>query len=160
MAVSSCSLCYDAPQLEEVTPSILKGGNLPRSNYLAGWPAGLVTWSSLKTKDVQTLKEQAVALASDAGQRLQDRIHDPADGRLVFMLCKVAYCLNPSRPFLHRDPNERYDRELLGLEIGREPSDEDACFERLAGRSPQRFVYRTLRVPGFASSFEIARRSA
>ena len=80
-----------------------------------------MTWSSLKTKDVQPLKQQATALASDAGQRLQDRIHDPADGRLVFMLCKVAYCLNPSRPFLHRDPNERYDRELLGLEIGREP---------------------------------------
>tara|TARA_Y100000589_G_scaffold271512_1_gene264225 strand:- start:16789 stop:21762 length:4974 start_codon:yes stop_codon:yes gene_type:complete len=108
-------------QLDEVTPSILKGGNFPRGNYLAGWPAGLVTWSSLKTEDVQPLKQQAAALASDAGQRLQDRVHDPADGRLVFMLCKVAYCLNPSRQFLHREPNERYDRELLGLEIAREP---------------------------------------
>ena len=108
-------------QLDEVTPSILKGGNFPRSNYLAGWPAGLVTWSSLKSKDLQALKQQATILASDAGQRLQDRIHDPTDGRLVFMLCKVAYCLNPSRPFLHREPNERYDRELLNLDINQEP---------------------------------------
>ncbi len=30
-------------QLDEVTPSILRGGNFPRGNYLAGWPAGLVT---------------------------------------------------------------------------------------------------------------------
>ena len=132
-------------QLDEVTPSILKGGNFPRGNYLAGWPAGLVTWSSLKTTEVQVLKQQAAALASDAGQRLQDRIHDPADGRLVFM-SQVAYCLNPSRPFLHRDPNERYDRELLGLEIGREPP-QMKMRVRETCRSKSSTICRTLWMP-------------
>ena len=109
-------------QLSEVKPTSLKGGNFPRSNSLAGWPAGLMTWSSvLKGKDEKTLKTQISAAASDAAQRLQDRIHDPTDGRLVFMLSKVAYCLNPSRSFAHRDANERYDYESLGLELSSEP---------------------------------------
>lgn len=109
-------------QLNEVTPSLLKGGNFPRNNSLAGWPAGLMTWSSvLKGKDEKGLKNQISAAASDAAERLQHRIHDPTDGRLVFMLSKVAYCLNPSRPFVHRDANERYDHQLLGLQLSQEP---------------------------------------
>ena len=36
-------------QLDEVTPSILKGGNFPRNNYLAGWPV-IGTWSSSSPK--------------------------------------------------------------------------------------------------------------
>ena len=109
-------------QLGEVKPTILKGGNFPRSNSLAGWPAGLMTWSAvLKGKDEKALKNQISTAASDAAQRLQDRIHDPTDGRLVFMLSKVAYCLNPSRPFVHRNANERYDYESLGLELSSEP---------------------------------------
>ena len=56
--------------------------------------------------------------ASDAAIRLENRIHDPTDGRLVLMLAKVAYCLNPTRPFLHRDANEKYDRHPLGLALG------------------------------------------
>ena len=108
-------------QLNEAKPTVLKGGNFPRSNSLSGWPAGLMTWSSvLKRKDEKSLKSQISRAASDAAQRLQDRIHDPSDGRLVFMLSKVAYCLNPSRPFAHRDANERYDRQQLGLKLSQE----------------------------------------
>lgn len=109
-------------QLNEVTPILLKGGNFPRSNSLAGWPAGLMTWSSvLKGKNDKTLKSQISTLASNAAQRLQDRIHNPDDGRLVFMLSKVAYSLNPSLPFLYRDANERYDQSPLNLEFGTDP---------------------------------------
>ena len=108
-------------QLNEAKPTVLKGGNFPRSNSLSGWPAGLMTWSSvLKRKDEKSLKSQISSVASDAAQRLQDRIHDPSDGRLVFMLSKVAYCLNPSRRFAYRDANERYDRQQLGLELSQE----------------------------------------
>ena len=113
-------------QLEETKPTILKGGNFPRSNTLGNWPAGLMSWSSvLKKTSEKALKAQTTAAASDAARRLQERIHDPADGRLVLMLAKVAYCLNPVEPFVHRGPNERYDRFPLGLEVSQEPPEGD-----------------------------------
>ncbi|MDP6866321.1 MAG: UvrD-helicase domain-containing protein [Candidatus Poseidoniaceae archaeon] len=109
-------------QLNEITPTILKGGNFPRANTLAGWPAGLMKWSSvLKGKDDKTLKARIISDASSAAERLQNRLHDPTDGRLVLMLAKVAYSLNPSQPFIHRDGNERYDSQPLGLELSQEP---------------------------------------
>ena len=109
-------------QLNEITPTILKGGNFPRANTLAGWPAGLMKWSSvLKGKDDKTLKARIISDASSAAERLQNRLHDPTDGRLVLMLAKVAYSLNPFQPFIHRDTNERYDRQPLGLELSQEP---------------------------------------
>ena len=109
-------------QLNEITPTILKGGNFPRANTLAGWPAGLMKWSSvLKGKDDKTLKARIISDASSAAERLQNRLHDPTDGRLVLMLAKVAYSLNPSQPFIHRDANERYDSQPLGLELSQEP---------------------------------------
>ena len=81
-----------------------------------------MTWSSvLKRKSEKTLKEQISAVASDAARRLQDRIHDPTDGRLVLMLAKVSYCLHPSQPFVHREANERYDRQSVGLENEQDP---------------------------------------
>ena len=113
-------------QLEETKPTILKGGNFPRSNTLGNWPAGLMSWSSvLKKTSEKALKAHTTAAASDAARRLQERIHDPADGRLVLMLAKVAYCLNPVEPFVHRGPNERYDRFPLGLEVSQEPPEGD-----------------------------------
>ena len=109
-------------QLNETTPTILKGGNFPRENTLAGWPSGLMKWSSvLKGKDEKGLKSQLMSAASSAAQGLQNRLHDPTDGRLVFMLAKVAYCLNPFQPFVHRDANERYDQQPLGLELSQNP---------------------------------------
>ena len=91
-------------QLNETTPTVLKGGNFPRENTLAGWPSGLMKWSSvLKGKDEKGLKSQLMSAASSAAQGLQNRLHDPTDGRLVLMLAKVAYCLNPFQPFVHRD---------------------------------------------------------
>ena len=109
-------------QLNETTPTILKGGNFPRENTLAGWPSGLMKWSSvLKSKDEKGLKSQLMSAASSAAQGLQNRLHDPTDGRLVFMLAKVAYCLNPFQPFVHRDANGRYDQQPLGLELSQEP---------------------------------------
>jgi ATP-dependent exoDNAse (exonuclease V) beta subunit len=109
-------------QYDEPKPSILKGGNFPRANTLKNWPSGLMTWSSvLKRKAEEGLKAEIRANASDAAQRLQDRIHDPADGRLVFMLAKVSYCLNPSQPFHFREANEDYDRHPVGLAPSHEP---------------------------------------
>ncbi len=109
-------------QLNDTTPTILKGGNFPRANTLAGWPAGLMKWSSvLKGKNDKALKASIISNASNAAERLQNRLHDPTDGRLVLMLAKVAYCLNPFQPFVHRDANERYDSQVLGLELSQEP---------------------------------------
>ena len=109
-------------QLKETKPTILRGGNFPRANTLADWPAGLMTWSSvLKGKGNQTQKEQIMSAASQYAGQLQNRLHDPNDGRLVLMLAKVAYCLNPFQPFVHRDANERYDYYPLGLHPSQDP---------------------------------------
>ena len=109
-------------QLKEAAPVILKGGHFPRANTLANWPSGLKTWSSVFTRKAEeNTKAKLMKDASDAAIRLENRIHDPTDGRLVLMLAKVAYCLNPTRPFLHRDANEKYDRYPLGLALGPEP---------------------------------------
>ena len=109
-------------QLKEATPTILKGGNFPRANTLADWPSGLMTWSSvLKGKTDKVLKNQISTTASDAALRIQERLHDPTDGRLVLMLSKVAYCLNPFQPFVHREANQKYDCQPIGLELSQEP---------------------------------------
>ena len=109
-------------QLKEAAPTILKDGHFPRANTLANWPSGLMTWSSVfKRKSEEAIKEQLMKDASKAATRLQNRIHDPNDGRLVLMLAKVAYCLNPTLPFVHRDANEKYDRHPLGVSLGTEP---------------------------------------
>ncbi|MED5290624.1 MAG: UvrD-helicase domain-containing protein [Candidatus Thermoplasmatota archaeon] len=109
-------------QLKEAAPVILKGGHFPRANTLANWPSGLKTWSSVFTrKSEEDTKAKLMKDASDAALRLQNRIHNPNDGRLVLMLAKVAYCLNPTRPFTHRDANEKYDRHPLSLALDSEP---------------------------------------
>ena len=52
---------------------------------------------------------------------LRNRLHNPEDGRLLMMLSRASYALNPQRNFAFRDANEKYDVTDIGTAPCRDP---------------------------------------
>ena len=119
--VSAC-----APgQIEKTTPTILNSGGF-HSQTIGGWHSGLVKWSAVSfpgmtKKDSKTITKGIQDEAKEAATLLRNRLHNPEDGRLLMMLSRASYALNPQRDFAFRDANEKYDVTDIGTEPCRDP---------------------------------------
>ena len=118
------SLCAPS-QVGETTPTILKSGGF-HSQTMGGWHSGLVKWSEVSfpgitKKESKTITTGIQNEAKEAATLLRERLHNPEDGRLLVMLSRASYALNPQRPFTFRDANETYDVSDIGTSPCREP---------------------------------------
>ena len=116
VVVSSCSL----GQIEKTTPSILNSGGFS-SQRVSEWDTGLVKWSSFTKKDEKAMKNKVQGEAKAVAAMLRNRLHNPEDGRLLMMLSRASYALNPHRGFDFRDANEKYDVTDLNTSFSSEP---------------------------------------
>ncbi len=116
VVVSCCSF----GQIEGATPSILNNGGFS-SERVSGWDSGLKKWSSFTKKDEEKLKNTVQSEAKKAATLLRKHLHNPEDGRLLMMLSRASYALNPQRSFAFRDANETYDVVDIGTSPCREP---------------------------------------
>ena len=118
------SLCSPG-QVEKSTPTILNSGGF-HSQTIGGWHSGLVKWSSVSFSGITQKESKAITKgiqneAKVAATLLRNRFHNPEDGRLLLMLSRASYALNPLRDFDFRDANEKYDVTGLNTSPCRDP---------------------------------------